>query len=323
MFRRKIGIDLGSKNLRVCLPGKGIVIDHPSIVCYSKAQRKILAIGSRAYEMIGKSSRDISIEYPIQNGVIANYKLTEALISSIFKKTLGFNRVFPFDVYISSPASLTSVEERVLLEVAYKAGASKVMINKSVMASIYDTGVSNSSLMGSMIIIIGAGLTEVAVLSMGNIIISSSIKFAGESINTSIVKHLKNKYSVTIGNTSAEKIKLEIGSAMEEKYPKELEVRARELNSGNPTSLLLTSNDLLLPINESLERVVKCIKDVLEKCPPEIVADIIDNGVLLSGGSVNMPGISEYISNSIKIPSSIVDNPSYSVINGIGKIMEA
>lgn len=323
MFRKKIGIDLGSKNLRVYIPGKGIVIDHPSLVCYSKSQRKILAIGSRAYEMIGKSSGNISIEYPIQSGVIANYKLTEALVSSILKKTLGFNRVFPFDVYVSSPASLTSVEERALLEVVYKSGASKVLINKSVMASIHDTGVPNSSLMGCMIILIGSGLTEVAVMSMGNIILSSSIKFAGESINTSIVNYLKNKYSVTIGSTSAEKIKLEIGSAMEEKYPKELEVRARELNSGNPTSLLLTSNDLLPPINESLEKVVKCIKDVLEKCPPEIVADIIDNGVLLSGGSSNLPGLSEYISNSIKIPSSIVDNPSYSVINGIGKIMES
>lgn len=323
MFRRKIGIDLGSKNLRVYLPKKGVVIDHPSLVCYSKSKRKILAIGFSAYEMIGKSSGDISIDYPIQNGVIANYKLTEALISSILKKTLGINRIFPFDVYVSSPASLTSVEERALLEVIYKAGASKVIINKSVMSSIYDTGIPNSSLMGSMIVIIGAGLTEVAVLSMGNIILSSSIKYAGDSINTSIVNYLKTKYSVTIGSSSAEKIKLEIASAMEEKYPKELEVRARELNSGNPTSLLLTSNNLLVPINESLEKVVKCIKDVLEKCPPEIVADIIDNGILLSGGSTNMPGISEYISNSIKIPSSIVDNPSYSVINGIGKIIEA
>lgn len=317
MLTKRIGIDLGTSFSRIAMEGKGVIISEPTVVAISTKEKKVLAIGTEARGMLGKVPSGIEARRPIRQGVIASYKLTEELLNDLITRSLGRFRLFKPEVVISVPAGITSVEERAIIEALVQAGAGKVYLLPEPVAAAIGAGMPIESSAGNMIVNLGGGTSEIAVISMNGIVTFSSKRMAGDSINDAIIVHMRKRFSIIIGEQMAEKIKLQIGSATLMDTPLELEVRGRDSTSGMPLSIKLTSNDVVEPIKLILNQIITSIKKVLEITPPELSSDIIDRGMVLSGGTSLLRNIDDLFTKATGVSAHIVEDPENTVINGI------
>ncbi len=319
---KKIAIDLGTANSLVLIKGKGIVLSEPTVVAVSLDDRKVLAIGREAKEMLGKVPGNIVARRPLKQGVIASYKLTEALLKALVNKALGPSRLFKPEILISVPAGLTSVEERAVIEAATAAGASKVYLIPEPIAAAIGADLPISTSAGNMIVNMGGGTSEIAVISLNGIVISQSRRVAGDAINEALVSYIKRKFGMLIGEQMAEKIKISIGSAIMTDNPAEMEIRGRDANSSLPAAKVLNSNEIVPPIQMVLKQIIVGIREVLEATPPELASDIIDRGMVLSGGTAALNNIDELFTAETGVPAHVVDEPILAVIKGLGKTLD-
>ncbi|MBU3942688.1 MAG: rod shape-determining protein [Nanoarchaeota archaeon] len=322
MFNRKIGIDLGTCNSIVFIPHKGVVLSEPSVVAVTLAENKILAVGKEAKEMTGRTPDTIRIYRPLKDGVIADYRVTEAMMKYFVKKASPrFNFLKP-ELLVGVPAGITSTEKRAVIEAGMAAGAKGVYVAKEPVLAAIGAGIPINSCSGHMIIDIGGGTSEVAVISLGGVVTCQSLRVAGDKIDQSITNYIKKKYNLAIGEQTAEEIKMKIGTALSEKEEREIEIRGRDLMSGLPQNIKIKSNEICEAISDRLNEIVQTVKDVLRDTPPELSADIMDKGMIISGGGALIRNIDELIAQSIGVPCFIAEEPLLCVAKGTGVVLD-
>jgi len=319
---KKVAIDLGTANSLVLVEGKGIVVREPTVVAVSLDDKKVVAIGNDAKDMLGKVPENIVAKRPLKQGVIASYRLTEALLKSLLNKAIGSSRFFKPDVMISVPAGLTSVEERAVIEAAGSAGAGKIYLIPEPIAAAIGAQLPISTSTGNMIVNMGGGTTEIAVISMNGIVTFESKRVAGDALNEEIINYMRKVKGMAIGVQMAEKIKLEVASATRMDLPNEMEVRGRNVNTGLPTSILVTSNEIYEATKPVMNQIISSIKNVLEKTPPELSSDIIDRGMVLSGGTALFTNIDDLFTRATGVPAHVIDNPMDAVVIGVGEALK-
>ncbi len=317
-FVKKLGIDLGTTNTLIYVPEKGIVLNEPSVVAVSKDEGKILAIGNKAKEMIGKTPEVIVAYTPIKDGTIANYKITETMLKYYINKALPkFNLLKP-EIMISVPSGITSTERRSVIEVAIKAGAKNAYIVKEPVLAAIGAGIPIHEASGRIIVDIGGGVTDVAVISLGGIVCSKSVKFAGNKMNKSIVEHIKKSHNLIIGELTAEELKIGIGSALPLEEEIIMSVKGRDLNTGLPKMLDIKTNEITKAIDKELKQIILAIKNVLQETPPELARDIIDNGIILTGGSALLRYFPILVERRTGVKAELANDPLYCVSKGTG-----
>ncbi|MEI7579173.1 MAG: rod shape-determining protein [bacterium] len=322
MIGKRIAIDLGTANSIIAIVGKGIVVREPTVVAVAVEDKKILAIGREAKDMLGKVPGNIKAYRPLQQGVIASYKLTEALLKAFLAKALGHNRFFKPEVMISVPAGITSVEERAVIEATAEAGAGKVYLIPEPLAAAIGANLPISTSSGNMIVNMGGGTSEIAVISMNGIVTYESRRIAGDALCDAITTYIRKRYNLLVGEQMAENIKIEIGDAISHDKPKEMEIRGRSATGGLPVSLLVNSNDIAEAVKPVLNEIINAIKAVLEQTPPELASDIIDRGMVLSGGTALLRNIDELFTRATGVPAHVVENPLDTVVLGILEALE-
>jgi len=322
MFIKKIGIDLGTTYTLVYLPGRGIVINEPSVVALSVADKKVLAVGDDAKEMIGRTPDTIIAARPLKEGVIADYKTTEAMIRYYINKALGGIRFFRPEVMVAVPAGITSTEKRAVIDATLSAGAKAAYIIKEPIAAAIGANIPIGSASGHMIVDMGGGTSEVAVISLGGIVANTSVRIGGNKLDYAIQEFTRRRYNLAIGERTAEEVKIEIGSAMFLEQPLKKEVKGRDLVSGLPKSIELTSDDITEAIKNELEGIVSAVKNVLHKTPPELSADVMDKGMVLSGGTALLRNIDKLISQATGVPAYVADDALLCVAKGTGLALE-
>lgn len=322
MFVKRLGLDLGTSNTLVYVEGKGIVINEPTVVAVSIEDRDILAIGKEAKEMIGKVPENIVAKRPLKEGVIASYRLTEALLKYFINKAVGRVRIFKPEVMISVPAGVTTVEERAVIEAAMTAGAGKVYLLPEPIAASIGAKLPINTSAGNMIVNMGGGTTEVAVISMNGIVSFDSVRIAGDALNEAIISYIRKQHGLLIGEQMAEKIKIEVGSATTMDKPLKTEIKGRDSSTGMPKSMFVNSNDVVEAVTPTLKKILSSIREVLENTPPELASDVIDRGMVLSGGTANLRNIDELFTKAIGVPAHIVDESLFCVVRGTGEALK-
>jgi rod shape-determining protein MreB len=322
MFSKKLGIDLGTTNILVYLPGKGVILDEPSVVAISLQDNKVLAFGSEAKQMIGRTPDDIIAYRPMKDGVIADYRVTEKMLRYYFQKALGKWNIWKPDVLLSVPAGITSTERRAVIEAAVKAGAKNAYVVKEPILSAIGAGMTIQQPNGYMIIDIGGGTIDVAVISLGGIVASNSVKCAGRKIDAAIIDYMKKTYNLAIGDRTAERIKIKIGSALPVNEELEVAVKGRDYITGLPRSVKISTNEITKAIDAELKTMIQAIKDVLAEVPPELASDIIDNGITLTGGTSQLRNLCELIHRRTGVQAFLVDDPLFCVARGTGIALE-
>jgi rod shape-determining protein MreB len=323
MIVRKIGIDLGTCNTVVFVPKKGVIFKEPSVVAVSIPENKILAVGQAAKEMLGRTPDTIRIYRPLKDGVIADFRVTLAMIRYFLKKTLGTFSFLKPEVLIGIPAGATSTERRALIEAGIGAGAKEVFLVKEPILAALGAGIPIESCSGNMVVDIGGGTSEVAVISLGGIVNSNSIRIGGDEMDLAISEYIKKKYNLAIGEQTAEEIKIKIGTAIFEKEPLDLEIKGRDLISGLPRNIKITSNEVCEAISDVLTEIIQVIKKTLRETPPELSADIMEKGLVLTGGGSLLRNLPELFEKSIGIPVILAEDPMLCVAKGTGKILES
>ncbi|MFH1780538.1 MAG: rod shape-determining protein [Candidatus Nealsonbacteria bacterium] len=322
MFVRKIGIDLGTCNSLVFVPKKGVVLREPSVVAVSLRENKILAIGEAAKEMIGKTPDTIQVYRPMKDGVIADFRVTQAMLRHFIEKTAGHIKLFKPELIISVPAGITSTEKRAVLEAAINAGAKEAYVVKEPILAAIGAGIPINACSGNLIVNIGGGTAEVAVISLGGIVTSSSVRVAGDKMDKAIGEYIKDKYNVTLGEQTVEDIKIKIGTAIIEKEEKTISVRGRDMVSGLPKMIKISSNEVCEAISEILTEIIHTIKQVLRDTPPELSSDIMDKGMVISGGGALLNNIDKLIAKETGVPCFIAEEPMLCVVKGTGVVLE-
>lgn len=322
MFLKKIGIDLGTTNTLVFIPHKGVVINEPSVVAISVIDNSILAVGAEAKEMVGRTPETIVARRPLKDGVIADYKTTEAMLRYFINKALGRFRLFRPEVMVSVPAGITSTERRAVIDAAIRSGAKTAYLIKEPVLAAIGAGIPINEAMGNMIVNIGGGTSEVAVISLGGIVSCHSIRVAGNKLDQSIVDYVKRKYNLAIGERTAEEIKITIGSALVQKKEDEMEIRGRDLITGLPKTIKMTTNETAEAMEDQLREIIRAIKGVVSQTPPELCADIMDKGIVLSGGTALLRNLDELIINSTGVSAYIAQDPLLCVAKGAGVTLE-
>lgn len=317
-FTKKLGIDLGTANTLVYVPGKGVVLNEPSVVAISEQDNKILAVGLEAKEMIGKTPEDIVAYRPMKDGVIADYRVTQAMLRYYMGKALGKWNIFKPDVMISVPAGVTSTERRAVIEAAIKAGARNAFVVKEPILAAIGAGIPIHEARGQMIVDIGGGTTDVAVISLGGIVACTSVKCAGNRIDHAIADYIKKTFNLAIGDKTAEDIKVHVGSAIPLEEELSMSVRGRDFITGLPRTVEVKTNEITKAIGKELREMIKAIKDVLQETPPELSADIIDHGIIMTGGSSQLRNLPELVLRRTGVKARMADNPLYCVVNGTG-----
>ncbi len=318
MFIKKIGIDLGTTYTLVHLPKKGIVINEPSVVAISLADKKILAVGDEAKEMLGRTPDTIVACRPLKDGVIADYKTTEAMLRYFINKALGGIKIFRPEVMVAVPAGITSTERRAVIDATITAGARAAYIIKEPIAAAIGANIPIGSASGHMIIDIGGGTSEIAVISLGGIVTSKSVRIGGNKFDKAIADYTRKKYNLAVGDRTSEAIKIEIGSAMYQEGPPTMDVRGRDMISGLPKTVIMNSNDVTEALQKELDGIINATKEVLHVTPPELSADVIDKGIIMSGGSSLLRNIDKLMSKSIGVPVYIADDSLLCVAKGTG-----
>lgn len=323
MFKNKdIGIDLGTANILIYVKGEGVVLSEPSVIALEKETGKVLAIGAKAHEMIGRTPGSVIAMKPLKDGVIADFDKTEIMLDYFIKKIKGKSFFSKPRILICCPSNITQVEKNAIREVAERTGAKKVYVEEEPKVAAVGAGLEIGLPSGNMVIDIGGGTTDIAVLSLDGIVYSESIKVAGNTLDTDIIKFIKNKYKLLIGEVTAEKIKISIGTVLENSKPKSMKVRGRDLLTGLPKTIDVNSNEIKEAITESISVIIHTTKTVLEKIEPEISSDIIDKGIILTGGGALLEGLDKLIQKEIKVPVKIAKSPLTCVVNGTGILLD-
>ena len=322
MFTKEIGIDLGTANTLVYMRGKGIIIREPSVVAVDTRTDRAKYVGQEAKDVIGRTPGSIVAVRPLKDGVIADFEITTTMLQEFIKKALKGSLFSKAHVVICIPSGVTAVERRAVKEAAENAGAKKVNIIEEPMAAAIGAGLPVSEPQGSMIVDIGGGTSEVAVISLGGIVTSRSVRCAGDAFDAAIINYIKKKYNLLIGERTAENVKIAIGSAFPMEQEAEMEIKGRNLLNGLPENIRVTSAEIREALAEPLSNVIEAIKVTLEKTPPELAADIIDQGIPLAGGGANIRGLDKLINKETGMPVYVADSPLDCVADGTGKVLE-
>lgn len=319
---RRFAIDLGTDNVLVYVPGRGIVIREPSVVALDAATNRIVAIGKEAHRMLGKTPESIVAVHPLQDGVIANYHVTEAMLRSFIDRISGRLRLIRPEVMIAIPAGVTSTERRAVIDACIESGARQAYVIKKPVAAALGAGIPITSTEGSMIIDVGAGTTDVAVVAIGDIVASTSVRAGGNKMDRAITNYLRKKYNLVIGEATAEKIKIEIGSAMSLKKELSMEVSGSNAISGLPESMIIHSGDVVASLREPLSEIIGAVKSVLQKTPPELSSDVMDKGIVMTGGAAKLRNLDELLTKVTGVPCQLAENPELCVVKGAGIAVE-
>jgi len=319
---RSLGIDLGTVSVLIYQKGKGIVLQEPSVVSILRDSGKVLAVGEEAKNMLGKTPGNIIAIQPMKSGVIADYEITEKMLSYFIRKVCGDSKIFRPEVVICVPSGGTEVEKRAVLEATMQAGARKAYLIEEPIAAAIGAGLDISEPYGNMIVNVGGGTSDIAVISLGGIVVSESLRVAGNNFDEDIIKYIKEKYSLMIGEKSAETLKIEIGTAMELKEELFTDIRGRDLISGLPKSISVGSNEILEAISNSLKTIIEGIKIVMEKIPPELASDIADKGIIITGGGGLLRNFDQLLSKITGVPAYLAEKPISCVALGAGKVLD-
>ncbi len=328
-FSSDLAIDLGTANTLVYVKGRGIILNEPSVVAVkkdSKGGKKVLSIGKEAKEMVGRTPSNIEAIKPLKDGVIADFEVNERMLRYFIKKSKSKTSIFKPRIIIAVPYGITQVEKKAVKESALDAGARQVYLVEEPMAAAIGSGLPVQDAMGSMIVDIGGGTTEVAVISLGGIVHSVSVRVGGNRMDTAIVNYIKKKYSVLVGETTAEKIKIDYGSVFafedEEEDSKKISIKGIDLITGVPTSIEMSLLEIREALKEPVNIISSSVKDALEKTPPELASDIVDNGIMLTGGGALLKGLDKLLQKETGLRVAIYDDALFAVVNGVGMILD-
>lgn len=322
MLAKDIGIDLGTANVLIYIKGEGIVLNEPSIVALETETRKVLAVGSEANEMLGRTPGKIKAIKPLKDGVIADFEVTEIMLDAFINKVKGRNLFSRPRILICCPTNITPIERNAIREAAERMGARRVFIEEEPKVAAIGAGLDISKPSASMVIDIGGGTSDIAVLSLGDIVSSASIKIAGNQFDQDIIKYIREKYKLLIGEKTAEDIKINFANVYKPSKQFKREVRGRNLITGLPDTIELTEEETYLALKESLDKIIRTTINVLEDSNPELSADIVENGVVLTGGGSLLNGLLELFEEKLKIPVLIAESPLTCVVEGTGKLLE-
>ncbi len=322
MLERYIGIDLGTVNVFVYMKGRGIVLHEPSVVAISRRDSKIVAIGEEAREMVGRNPESIEIACPLRDGVIADYEVTEKMLAYFIRRVLGRFRLVRPILMVSVPQGATSVETRAVHDAAMQAGAKEAYLIPEPLAAALGAGLPVDTPTGNMVVDLGGGTTESAVISVGDIVTWSSVRVGGLRLDEAIIAYVRRKYDLTIGQQTAERVKIEIGTALPLEEELRMEVKGRDQVTGLPRTITLTSSEVAEAIQEPLDVIVESVRETLEKTPPELAADILDRGIVLTGGTALLRKIDRLLAQKTGVPVYIAENPIACVAIGAGRALE-
>lgn len=322
MLNKKVGIDLGTANTLVYIPKKGIVINEPSVVAVSVDDNRILAVGAEAKEMLGRTPDTIIASRPLKDGVIADFRITEAMLRYLIDKATGGVRFIRPEVMVSVPAGITSTERRAVVDATVSAGAKAAYIIKEPVAAAIGAGIPIADSSGNMIIDVGGGTTEIAVISLGGIVAVNSVRVGGNKFDVAIVEYIRKKHGLAIGERTAERVKIEIGSAVPLEKNEGMEIRGRDMVSGLPKTITITSIEVTEALQEELREIIKAVKVVLQDTPPELSADIIDKGMVLSGGGGLLRNLDQLLSKATGVPCYQAEDALLCVAKGTGLALE-
>ena len=323
MFIRKIGIDLGTANTLVFVPKRGVVCNEPSVVAVSRDENRVLAVGNEAREMIGRTPETIVAYRPLRDGVIADYRVTEAMLRYFINKAGGRVRLFRPEVMVSVPAAVTSTERRAVIEATVQAGAKAAYVVKEPVLAAIGAGIPINEPSGHMVVDIGGGTADIAVISLGGIVASTSVKVAGDKLDQAVSDYIKRHYNLAIGERTAEEIKIKIGSAVpvdDERL--KMEIRGRDLMTGLPRTVEIRSAEVTDAIADQLDEIIRAVKSVLHDTPPELAADIMDKGIVVTGGGALLRNIDELIFQETGVPAHIAEEALLCVVKGTGVVLE-
>ena len=322
MFAKDIGIDLGTANVLIYIKGQGIVLNEPSVVAIDSETKKPLAVGREAREMLGRTPGTVHAIRPMKDGVIADFEITEVMLNHFIKKINGKGFLSRPRILICCPSNITQVEKNAIKDAAERTGAKKVFLEEEPKVAAIGAGLDISAPCGSMVIDVGGGTTDVAVLSLGGIVNSASIKVAGNVFDNDIAKYIKDKYKLLIGDRTAEEIKLEIGTVYPTEKKEKMDVRGRDLVTGLPHTITITSDEIEEALRESVYIIVNTANNVLEKTPPELSADIRDKGIVVTGGGALIKGFDELLAHELKVPVFVAESPLTCVVEGTGILLD-
>ncbi len=318
-----IGVDLGTANVLVYIKGKGIVLREPSVVAIDRDSNRILAIGEEARRMLGRTPGNIIAIRPLREGVIADYDTTESMLRHFIQKVAGKNFFFKPRIMVCIPSGVTTVEKRAVLEAAMQAGARKTYLIEEPLAAALGAGLEIAEPCGAMVVDIGGGTTDVAVLSLGGIVVSESLRIGGDKFDEALIRHVKKEYNILIGERTAEEIKVAIATAYPDGRNESMEIRGRDLVSGLPKTIRMSSAETREALAEPVALIVECVKSVLEKTPPELAADIVDRGIVMTGGGSLIHGLDKLINQETGIPTYLAEDPLSCVALGTGKALDS
>ena len=322
LFTKKIGIDLGTVNTLVFIPGQGIVLNEPTVVAISLDINSVLAVGIEAQTMLGRTPENIIAKKPMRDGVIADYKITEAMLRYFIQKSLGRFQLIKPDVLVTVPSGSSSTERRAVIDATINAGARAAYIVKEPVLAAIGANIPIHSASGNLIMSIGGGTTEVAVISLGGIVTSHSRRVGGNKLDQTIVDYLKRRHNLAIGERTAERIKVEIGSALPVKDELHIDVRGRDILTGLPRNITIGTNEIVEAMSERLKEIIQAVKLVLSQTPPELSADIMDKGIILSGGTSLLRNFDELIVKATGVPAYVAEEPLFCVAKGAGLVLE-
>lgn len=322
MFSKDIGIDLGTANVLIHVKGRGVVLDEPSVVTLESDTKRVLAVGEQARRMVGRTPGNITTIRPLRDGVIADFEVTELMLKYFIDRVGGRNWYSRPRILICAPTNITSVEQKSIREAAERSGAKEVFMEEEPKAAAIGAGMDIYQPSGNMVVDIGGGTTDVAVLSMGDVVTASSIKVAGDKFDDAILRYIKQKYKLLIGERTAEDIKVSIGTVRPGLMNSEMDIRGRDMVSGLPQTLTITAGEVKEALWDPVSAIVAAAKSVLERTPPELSADIIDRGVVLTGGGALLNGLDELLSEQLHVPVWVAEDPMHCVVKGTGIMLD-
>ncbi|MBU7455013.1 rod shape-determining protein [Leuconostoc fallax] len=322
IMAKDIGIDLGTANVLIYVEGKGIVLNEPSVVAVDDKTDRVLSVGSEAYRMVGRTPGNIRAVRPLKDGVISDFDVTEAMLTYFVDKLNVKGFMSKPNIMICAPTNITEIERKAIIQAAEKAGGAKVYLEYEPKVAAVGAGLDIFKPIGSMVIDMGGGTSDIAVLSLGDIVVSESIRVAGDKMNFDIVGYLKRRHNLIVGERTAETIKIQIGSALPVDEPLTMEVRGRDNFEGMPKTITINSNEVEEALHDTLQQIVRAAHSVLSKLPPELAADIIDRGIMLTGGGALLHGMDQLLSDALEVPVVVSDSPLDNVAKGAGALLE-
>jgi rod shape-determining protein MreB len=322
MFSKDVGIDLGTANVLIYVKGRGIVLDEPSVVAIDIHSKKVLEVGEAAHRMVGRTPGNIVATRPLKDGVIADFEVTEAMLKHFLNKINVKGLIGKPRILICTPTNITTVEQKAIREAAEKSGGKHIFLEEEPKVAAIGAGMDIFQPSGNMVVDIGGGTTDVAVLSMGDIVTASSIKMAGDKFDFEVLNYIKRKYKLMIGERTAEDIKVNVATVFPGSREEEIDIRGRDMVTGLPRTITIGSSEIQKALRESVDTIVQTAKSVLEKTPPELSADIIDRGVILTGGGALLHGIDQLLAEELKVPVLVADEPMQCVAKGTGLMLE-